>query len=436
MNIEKRVTMNLKTLYLPEIGVIILFATIFIAYFYAASANMRRKRNWKTLSAAIICSAVQLANISVLIAVFNLRHGATENIWNESPASQALRIFIMVEVVLAGLFLFTAFYASTLRKKAAQTLTSDSIAEAILNLSSGLCFAAADGRVILSNTLIRSQILKITRKPLTDANEAWTDLCNASSGSQTTWTKSLLYRDDDRVWSFQRKELLIDGKEYQQIDSNDVTERVRLMEELQAVNEKKEDQNRRTRELIANIINTKSEQEILDMQSRIHHEVGQCIIMARRYMGESPDSEKLTQLLDLWEQTFRFDLAVNEAQDVSEREREICTAAEICGCSVYFRGERPRSDAGYLLYLAAAREAVTNAIRHAAATEVYIDGARHNDELLIVIKDNSGVTVENMTEGVGLSVLRKKLETAGIRLDIDTNNGVHLILSFPGEVKK
>ena len=425
--------MKLESLYFPEIGALILFAVLFIEYFYAASVNARRDRDPKTLVSASLWSALQLLNLALLITIFNLRHGQSANVWNASPAPRAFVVLALAETALAAAFLLATARAFVRRREAARTLTNDSVSEAILSLPSSLMFAEADGRIILSNDRLRSQVFRITGKALTDANEAWRCLAEASSGLEPAGAENLLCQIDGRVWNFRRKTLVIGGKDYRQIDGDDVTERVRLMEELKLVNMQKEKQNQRTRRLIADIINAKSEQEILDMQGRVHHEVGQCVIMARQYLSGPPDAGTLGQLLDHWEQVFRFDPAVSGPADASEREQEICTAADLCGCRVLFRGERPRSDSATLLYLSAAREAVTNAIRHAAATEVYIDGQRSKGELIVVITDNSGVQVDGLTEGVGLGVLRRKLEAAGVRLDIDTGNGVRLILSFPGE---
>ena len=77
-----------------------------------------------------------------------------------------------------------------------------------------------------------------------------------------------------------------------------------------------------------------------------------------------------------------------------------------------------------------------NAVRHAKATAVFIDGTQVEQELIVVISDNSGCRVEGLQEGVGLGVLRKKLEAAGIQMDVDTSDGVRLLLAFPNEVKK
>lgn len=427
--------MKLESSYFPELGILTALAALYLTFFYSASLRLRRRRDVRSALFLLLGSVLQLANLAAVITVFNLRHGAADTVWNAVPPSPETRWFLWMELFLSGGFLAAAAAVLADNRKAARALTNDSIAEAIMNLSSGLCFAAADGRIVLANTLIRNQVFRLTGRPLTDANEAWERLTSVSPEPDGKRPDSIFLLEADTSWMFHRKVLEIAGERYQQIFSDDISERVRLIEALRAVNEEIAQQNKRTRGLIAEIIIKKSEEEILEMQHQIHHEVGQCIVTAKMCLNEAPDREKLLELIQNWERTFRFRPDAPEPQSGAEREQEICKSAEFMGCSVYFRGLRPRSESNYRLYLSAVREALTNAVRHAKAKAVYIDGAQEGQELIVVISDDSGVKVDHLSEGVGLGVLRKKLEAAGIRMDVDITDGVRLLLAFPNEVK-
>lgn len=425
--------MKLESLYFPDLMILIAFAILYVLFFYSVTVHLRREHSAATVFRAAVFILLQLGNLAALIIVFNLRHGRSENIWND-PASVPFRRFIVCEIVLASVFAAALIYDTVMRRRSRAELTNDSMAEAVMNLPNGLCFADRDGRIILSNALIRRQVPEFTGYALVDANDAWNRLKSAAgAGTGGMEPEMIQYRRNGQTWMFRRRHFLVDGVEYQQIDSADATRRMQLMDELRTVNTMTEQQNQRTRELIANIVHAKSEQEILDMQSHVHHEVGQCIILARRCLDEGCDAEKITALLDLWEETFRFRFNENEnkPQDVSGREQEICTAAEICGYKVFFRGSRPESETYYRLYLAAAREAMTNAIRHAQATEVYIDGIMQEGALCVTISDNGSREPGRITEGVGLGTLRKKLEAVGVLFNIHSEDGVRLILTFP-----
>ena len=285
-------TIMLEASYFPELGVLTAFAGLYLGFFYAAGLKLRRCRDWKSVLLLLLGSCLQLGNLAALITVFNLRHGAGQTVWNALPPSSEARLFLVIELLLALGFLLADGAVLIDNRKAARTLTNDSIAEAIMNLSSGLCFAAADGRIVLSNTMIRNQVYRLTGRPLTDANDAW-ELLRAAAPQTKDGADSLLLSEGEKTWLFRRKTIEMEGGRYQQISSSDVTERVRLIEALRKVNAALEAQNVRTRGLIAEILVKKSEEEILEMQHRIHHEVGQCIVTARMCLDEGVLASKL-----------------------------------------------------------------------------------------------------------------------------------------------
>ena len=420
--------------YLPDLGGLLLFIICFLGYFYEVSREVVRKREHRKMLGYSLCILLQLVNLIWLLCAFNLRHGTVPDAWNDMLEPSRVWLFGILELLPGTVFALLTIRIMVRQRRAAGELDNDSISEAILNLPGGFCFAQQDGRVILANAVLQTQIYQMTGHFLTDANVAWNDIAGHSASECDDTKESVLHQTGDgRVWKFRRRPYRIDGLWYWQIDGTDVTELMRIREELQRVNEKISQQNLRTRELIGDIFNKKSEQEILDMQRRVHHEVGQCIVMAKRDLSEPPDPENLKGLLELWEKTFLWIPEGEEKRDMSDREQEICQAARIGGCRVCFRGERPNREALYLLYLAAVREAVTNSMQHAGATEVYVDADRRKGGLQVTIYDNGSFSGGQITEGVGLGKLRKKLEQAGIRMEMRTEKGVSMILSFPEE---
>ena len=77
--------------------------------------------------------------------------------------------------------------------------------------------------------------------------------------------------------------------------------------------------------------------------------------------------------------------------------------AELIGCKVTFLGEQPKSRKALQLLYAAVREALTNAVRHADATELTVKIKQDKQRYHIEISDNGGVSVSSITEGNGLS---------------------------------
>ena len=419
---------SVGALFLPEIFAIIAFVILFLGYFYEASKEIYRQRKWSLVCPYGIGALMQLLNISVLLCVLNLRYSDNPNLWNAVPASTGRIVFSAAEIVLFVLLAAVYVVMRVLGRRATSRLDNDSVEEAVMNLPSGICFAYESGRVVLSNHIILSLVHEITGAPLSDANVAWNAVM---SSSQRVEEDVFLFQSRlGRFWKFEKKTLEADGERFVQIDADDVTALMNARRELEVLNAKITAQNERTRELIETISQKKSEQEILDMQRRVHHEVGQCIILADRYLKAPPDSGRLASLLSMWEKTF-LGTPKRKEMDMSQREQEIIKAAEIGDCKVMFRGDRPHGELMYRLYLSAVREAVTNAMRHANATEVYVDGHEDSNALSVIISDNGTFDGAEVKEGVGLTKLREKLERAGVRMEIITEDGFSLSLFFP-----
>ena len=77
---------------------------------------------------------------------------------------------------------------------------------------------------------------------------------------------------------------------------------------------------------------------------------------------------------------------------------------------------------------------LTNAVRHAGATQLFID-AQESANAYVVRYTNDGVLPDHaITEGGGLGSARRKTEAAGGSMQIEASPRFALILSFDKEV--
>jgi two-component system sensor histidine kinase UhpB len=80
-----------------------------------------------------------------------------------------------------------------------------------------------------------------------------------------------------------------------------------------------------------------------------------------------------------------------------------------------------------------AQEALTNAMRHAAASEVDVSLACSEDELVLSVRDNGRGFPRDMSDGGGLSGMRERamLVNASLELDSPPGAGVTVVLRLP-----
>ena len=82
------------------------------------------------------------------------------------------------------------------------------------------------------------------------------------------------------------------------------------------------------------------------------------------------------------------------------------------------------------------QEILTNAIKHANASEIIINLTQHDDSLNIIVEDNGkGFNLKNIDkkEGMGLTNIEKKVEQMGGVFSIDSleKRGTSIIIDIP-----
>ena len=90
-----------------------------------------------------------------------------------------------------------------------------------------------------------------------------------------------------------------------------------------------------------------------------------------------------------------------------------------------------------ILFFRVAREALTNVIKHARATHVWVSLKTENDHIVLRVKDDgvgiddSILSRQNSKDSWGLVSIKEWVHTVGGSLQIETNNGTTLILKVP-----
>lgn len=318
-----------------------------------------------------------------------------------------------------------------------KTITSGTIREAIDDLPGGLCFSEPDGLPVLVNRRMYAFSLELTGKPLQNCEEFWHSLSADSEcdigqpiedGGHPVFSCS-----DGKIWRFSRKVLEIDGRSYIQMTASDVTRQHQLSRALRENNAALDQQKERLKELLANIVQLKHEEEVLASKIRIHGQFGQCVLTTRRALVQNRPPEEMEEVTALWRNVIRkMRLNLSELQeDEDDTLNQLKEAAAAMGCKLVFTDVFPTDrDTKYLL-LTAVREAVTNAVRHAGADQVTVTTTKTEDAYVTVICDNGLKKVQSVSEGGGLGGLREKIEKAGGQLKIVCDKGVCLHIRLP-----
>ena len=312
------------------------------------------------------------------------------------------------------------------------------IKKAIDSYPGGICFSALDGRVILVNEKMNQLMLELTGHTILNAKVAWEELTNfANNGKAEKLNQSWLPKDPDNengsthqqlffrfsdssVWRFELR--FLDSNTVQ-IEAAEITELYRLSEELYENTIRLQDMQKRQKALLDSIVEVNLNKEILAAKMHIHDELGHCLLATTKAITEDRR----------WNSTIQDFSNISTVWTVpdSSLQSELMQVAELIGCKVTFLGEQPKSRKALQLLYAAVREALTNAVRHADATELTVKIKQDKQRYHIEISDNGGVSVSSITEGNGLSALRQRLEQEGATLKVLCDNSVSLLVDIP-----
>lgn len=320
------------------------------------------------------------------------------------------------------------------------------IKKAIDSYPGGICFSALDGRVILANEKMNKLILELTGHTILNAKVTWEELANfASNGKAEKLTQSWLPKDPDKesihqqlffrfsdssVWRFELR--FLDSNTVQ-IEAAEITELYRLSEELYENTIRLQDMQKRQKALLDSIVEVNLNKEILTAKMHIHDELGHCLLATTKAITEDSLAENADTLRKSWNSTIQDFSNISTVWTVpdSSLQSELMQVAELIECKVVFLGEQPTQRKALQLLYAAIREALTNAVRHANATELMVKIEQDEKSYHIEISDNGSVSVSSITEGNGLSALRQRLEQEGASLKVLCDNSVSLIVDIP-----
>lgn len=234
---------------------------------------------------------------------------------------------------------------------------------------------------------------------------------------------------DKTVWQFRTQTITVESDDrWQQITAHNVTELYNGYQKQEEINKELAEVNRKLRKMYARMEDDVKEKESLDLKVYIHDTIGRSLLTIRDIIGSGEDTERKLEAL----QNAVGMLASNRVTSVGTMQ-EVQQTAKQLGVAVEVEGYLPRDTAAEELTVAAAKECVTNCIKHADGNEVYIRIAERNHCHDITITNNGRVPTGPIREGSGLSALRHSIESYGGEMHISHEPRFALLITIPAK---
>ena len=316
-------------------------------------------------------SLLSLAVMAVMIPLlFSVSRADPDNIGDAFLLGAPWLIFAAA-IFLAAVHFAIALPREYRRKK--NELSPFSIKEATDELPMGICFADPNGRIILCNNRMRRLSFALCGHEL----QIKSDMENALSvpDRSVTVKDDCYILPDKTVWQFRTQTITVESDDrWQQITAHNVTELYNGYQKQEEINKELAEVNRKLRKMYARMEDDVKEKESLDLKVYIHDTIGRSLLTIRDIIGSGEDTERKLEAL----QNAVGMLASNRVTSVGTMQ-EVQQTAKQLGVAVEVEGYLPRDTAAEELTVAAAKECVTNCIKHADGNEVYIRSERAAD---------------------------------------------------------
>ena len=412
---------------------LVIFCQILLHIMTASMVWLRKRRVWdKILLLLLLLSA---AEFTVLVL---LTQAHIALIFGELPVCN-WALNLPVAAVVLCLLAFSAIPCLTLIREYRlwkSSITAFSIKESMDQLPMGMCFSHTNGVILLANRCMNTLCHRITGGELQDAESFWKLLSGNEQlhGAERLSLKEepLLRFPDGTVRSFRRDTITVEGTDIVQITAVDITELYGLTEKLRIQNKALAEMNTRLSQYGENVDELTRKQEWLDTKVRIYGEFGQALLATRRFLAQ-PDAAKADPgpLLSQWSKNIAILRQNADSNDGEHTLEELYEAAESAGIRIALDGQFPDNRKEKRLLVVTAAEALTNAVKHAGASELSIHIEETEQECLARFTNNGRLPSGPITEGGGLDNLRRQIERVGGTMQTAAAPGFALIVKLP-----
>ena len=303
----------------------------------------------------------------------------------------------------------------------------NAIKESFDRLPTAVCFFDRSGGIVLCNRQMYRLSQYLLNSDLQYLEELQKALASPPKGIMHLASPEDTYRfPDGLVWKFERAAVTDRyGETYIQLTAADVTALHRALEQLAEDNRRLEQDAEKLRRLSENVAAVAREREQLAAKSAMHDSLAACITVTKQYLAGDLGGIDADIVLREWKKSIVF----QKASLLTAREK-LYESADSSGVTVRIRGAEPANGAADLMY-AAMQVCLNNAIQYAQATELMTNIWEDGDRYTVLIRNNGRPPEKTITEGGGLSNLRRRIERIGGTMTVQSLPEFALVIGIP-----
>ena len=419
--------------YLPEYQIMLVCFFIFLTVLYMVLVIC--EGTWERQRRAM------LQDSALLIVIFLITSGlcVRSRVFGGEQDTMILFKIPYAFLFIMGIcgYLFAGIQMFGIFKRRRNYLRENAIQESLDNLPSGIVFFDGNGMPKLMNRRMHQICMNLAGRDIQNITELEEALSKP--------LKEQVFFDDDlkvygfsdgSVWKFSEKEIITTGGDrFSQVLASEVSELYQSKVLLKRENQKLQEMSAAIKELSKNVVTLTREEETLSMKMRVHDNLGYSVLAAQRMlMRESEEDRDI--FLSQWKQTLDLLNKDNESVEDEQLHRQVQDRAKFLGVKIIYTGEKIWESHIFRLLDIILLEALSNCVRHAGASELYVKFGSAEHEWGVVITDNGQKPEKNIKEGGGLSGIRKRVEQCGGTLRICSDPIFSITVKIPKEVRR
>lgn len=404
-----------------------LFLTLILSLFLMLAAYGRQLDNRKRFLHLSVFMCILIV-LSLLADAFSrMTEGLAYKIWLPLP------MWLLWFITFAADFLIIWDIAGLWRLKR-QALSRDSIKQALDMLPSGICYFTPSGSVKLCNGQMDSLFRRIAQsdlQTLSELREALSE-CDACSGVICLSRERQTYLfPDGKAWRYRQTEVKdSDGALYTEAVFSDVTELYNKNLELKAQIKRLNAISRELKWLSDNVLILTREKEVLSAKTKLHDDMGAGLIAIRHILHHNR-TEAAANAMDLFHRAvsaIKYDNTYPQGHSELDR---FLQDAEAIGIKVDLSGELPEQEELRRVMILAMRECLTNSVRHAGATTIYITVEKKGDSVSVKITNDGRPPETEVVPKGGLHNLYRHIMDLGGTMEIQSKPSFTLTVVLP-----
>lgn len=404
-----------------------LFLTLILSLFLLLAAFGMHFDRWKRCMHLPVFLFL-LTLLSVLADAFSrINKGLEYKTWLLLP------LWLLWCIVAAADLLFI-WEIVQLRRRKRQTLTRDSVKQALDMLPSGICYFTPSGSVKLCNMQMHILYRTLSQRDLQTLAELQDALAHCDVGSgviRLSHERQTYLFPDGKAWRYRQTGVTDeDGVVYTEAVFSDVTELYHKNLELKAQIKQLNAISRELKRLSDNALILAREKEVLSAKTKLHDCMGAGLIAIRKILHHNR-TEEAANAIDLFRQavsTIKNDNAYPQGRSELDR---FLQDAEAIGIKVNLSGELPEQEDLRCVMILAMRECLTNSVRHAGATTLHIAAEKNGDSVSVKITNDGKAPETEVVPKGGLHNLYRHITDCGGTMEIQSKPVFALTVVLP-----